>query len=325
MLELINVQAWVIMAMAFLSIFLFCLGVSQLIRQQKRKRLIIEKIQQNNDGNINLDNEVLVDTGSEPGKSIISRFFGKLGNFAAPQEEIPKTYSDYRLKFLKAGIRNRNAQSNFWGAKIFLMVLLPSAFLLLRFTIFQLMNYPVTLSIGVISALLGFYLPNIWLKQKMDKRKEKVLAGLPDALDLLVICVEAGMGLDSAVNRVYKELKNSHPELSDELYFMTLELRAGKKRQEALRNLALRTNLEEINSLSTLLIQTDKFGTSMADALRIYSDTFRTQRFQRAEEIAAKLPVKLVFPLILFIFPSLFVVLLGPAAITIYKNIFSRI
>jgi tight adherence protein C len=186
------------------------------------------------------------------------------------------------------------------------------------------MTYQLSILFGVSSALLGFYLPNVWLRQKTDKRKEKILLGLPDALDLLVICVEAGMGLDSAITRVSKELKMSCPELSDELYFMTLELRAGKERQEALRNLALRTNLEEINSLSTLLIQTDKFGTSMADALRIYSDTFRTQRFQRAEEMAAKLPVKLVFPLILFIFPSLFVVLLGPAAITIYKNIFTR-
>jgi tight adherence protein C len=186
------------------------------------------------------------------------------------------------------------------------------------------MSYHLSILIGVLTALLSFYLPNIWLLQKTDKRKEKILLGLPDALDLLVICVEAGMGLDSAVNRVAKEVKMSWPELSDELHFMTLELRAGKERQEALRNLALRTNLEEINSLSTLLIQTDKFGTSMADALRIYSDTFRTQRFQRAEEMAAKLPVKLVFPLILFIFPSLFVVLLGPAAITIYKNILNR-
>ena len=144
-------------------------------------------------------------------------------------------------------------------------------------------------------------------------------------MDLLVICVEAGMGLDSAINRVAQETKFSSPALSDELHFMNLELRAGKSRQDALRNLSLRTNLEEITSLTTLLVQTDRFGTSMADALRVYSESFRTQRYQKAEEAAAKLPVKLVFPLVLFIFPALMVVILGPAAITIYKNIILRI
>ena len=176
-----------------------------------------------------------------------------------------------------------------------------------------------TLMIGVLSALIGFYLPDIWLRQKTDKRKEKILNALPDALDLLVICVESGMGLDSAIYRVAQETKLNSPELSDELQLMNLELRAGKSRRDALKNLALRTNLDEINSLVTLLIQTDQFGTSMADALRVYSDSYRTERFQRAEELAAKLPVKLIFPLVIFIFPSLFVVLLGPAAISIYN------
>jgi tight adherence protein C len=135
----------------------------------------------------------------------------------------------------------------------------------------------------------------------------------------MVICVEAGIGLDAAIQRVAQEIEFSCLELSDELNFTTLELRAGKTRVDALRNLALRTNLTEINSLVTLLVQTDKFGTSMANALRVYADTYRTERYQKAEELAAKLPVKLLFPLAVFIFPSLFVVLLGPAAISIYK------
>jgi tight adherence protein C len=173
--------------------------------------------------------------------------------------------------------------------------------------------------VGVLIALIGFYLPDIWLLQKSDKRKQNILNSLPDALDLLVIAVEAGMGLDSAIYRVASELKMNSPELSDELHFMNLELRAGKTRRECLKNLALRTNLDEINSLVTLLLQTDKFGTSLAKALRVYSDSYRSERFQRAEEIAAKLPVKLLFPLVAFIFPALFVVLLGPAAISIYN------
>ena len=181
------------------------------------------------------------------------------------------------------------------------------------------MTYQMTILSGVLCALFGFYLPDIWLRQKTDKRKEKVLNALPDALDLLVVCVEAGMGLDSAIYRVAQETKLNHPELSDEFQLINLELRAGKQRKDALKNLALRTNLEEINSLVTLLIQTDQFGTSLADALRVYADSFRTQRYQRAEEKAAKLPVTLLFPLVVFIFPALFVVLLGPAAISIYN------
>jgi tight adherence protein C len=181
------------------------------------------------------------------------------------------------------------------------------------------MNYQFTMAVTVLGALLGFYLPDLYLSHKSEDRRQKLLESLPDALDLLVICVEAGMGLDSAINKVAQELKMGSPELSDELQLMNLELRAGKQRTDALKNLALRTNLDEISSLTTLLVQTDKFGTSMADALRVYSDSYRTQRYQRAEEIAAKLPVKMVIPLLLCIFPSLFLVILGPAAINIYR------
>jgi tight adherence protein C len=171
---------------------------------------------------------------------------------------------------------------------------------------------------------LGFYLPDIWLRQKTDKRREKLLKALPDALDLMVVCVEAGMGLDEAINRVAKESKIQSRELSEEFSFLGLELRAGKQRQDALKNLAERTNLEEVKNLVTLLIQADKFGTNIADTLRVYSDSFRTERFQRAEEMAAKMPVKLIFPLILFIFPALFIVIIGPAIISIYRNFIMR-
>ncbi len=132
------------------------------------------------------------------------------------------------------------------------------------------------------------------------------------------------MGIDGAFNRVAQELKMSNPELSDEFKLLNLELRAGKSRKSALRNLSVRSGLEEVESLVTLLIQTDKFGTSVASALRIYSDSFRTQRYQRAEEKAAKLTVKLIFPLIMLIFPALFVVIMGPAAISIYQNFIAK-
>ena len=140
-----------------------------------------------------------------------------------------------------------------------------------------------------------------------------------DALDLLVVSVEAGLGLDQALTRVGQELAFAYPELSDELRLINLELRAGKPRPEALRNLADRTGVDDLSSLVTMLIQTDKFGTSVAQSLRVYSDTLRTKRRQRAEEAAAKIALKLLFPLIFCIFPSLLLVLLGPAFIQIYR------
>lgn len=305
---------------SFLALFLFCLGVLQFLLQRSTRRELIEKIKGSDTFDTADEEEPIEITAGSKAAPWIKKGFEKLGRFASPRKS--QDYSATRLKFLRAGIRQENANATFWGVKILLMVCLPVVFFALRFWMFQLMTYQMTVFLAVLSALLGFYMPDIWLRQKTDKRKEKNLNALPDALDLLVICVEAGMGLDSAIYRVAQETKLSTPELSDELQLMNLELRAGKLRRDALKNLALRTNLEEINSLVTLLIQTDQFGTSLADALRVYSDSYRTQRYQKAEEKAAQLPVKLIFPLLIFIFPSLFVVLLGPAAISIYKALF---
>ena len=151
-----------------------------------------------------------------------------------------------------------------------------------------------------------------------------ILEGFPDALDLMVVCVEAGIGLDAAITRVGEEMRFGNEVLSEEFKMLSLELRAGKQRRDALRNLALRTDLEDVSSLVSLLIQTDKFGTSVAQALRVHSDSMRVRRYQRAEELATKLPVKLLFPLILFIFPSFFVTLLGPAVIQIFRVLLPR-
>ena len=170
-------------------------------------------------------------------------------------------------------------------------------------------------------AAAGFYLPDVFLYRRSQIRKKKIFEGFPDALDLMVVCVEAGMGLDAAIKRVGDEMAIKSKVLSEEFRMLSLELRAGKPRADALRNLAMRTDLEDVASLVTLLIQTDKFGTRVAQALRVHSDAMRTKRYQRAEEIAGKLPVKMVFPLIFFIFPSLFVTIIGPAVIRIYRNI----
>jgi tight adherence protein C len=168
---------------------------------------------------------------------------------------------------------------------------------------------------------LGFFLPRFVLKRLIRSRQMRIKLGLPDALDLTVICVEAGLALDQAMMRVGQDLHHAHAELSDELYMVNLEMRAGKPRAEALRNLVERTGVDDIRSLVGTLIQTDRFGTSVAQALRVHSDSLRTERRQRAEEQAAKTTIKMVIPLVLFVLPSIIIVTLGPAVISLIRTL----
>jgi len=307
----------IISSFTFFSLFLFCFGVVQYIRQREKRREFIEKIGGSGESSII---QYEGGTRNTPGPTLFTpvlNFFKSLGDRVSFD---PSHQSRMRIRFLRAGIRRRNAGTIFWGAKGFFCIFLAAVFFICRFTVLKVMSNQIAVGLAVPIALLGFYLPDLWLTIKSNIRREKLLEGIPDGLDLLVVCVEAGMGLDGAIHHVAEETKLTNPILSDEFKLMNLELRAGKSRQDALRNLALRTNIDAMNSLVTLLIQTDKFGTSVANALRVFSDSFRTQRYQKAEELAAKMPVKLIFPLILFIFPSLFVILVGPAAITIYET-----
>lgn len=166
---------------------------------------------------------------------------------------------------------------------------------------------------------LGFFIPRFFLKRAVTERQRRIRLGLPDALDLTVICVEAGLALDQALLRVGEDLRHAHPELSAEFHLFNLETRAGKPRVEALRNLAARTGVEDMRGLVTTLIQTDRFGTSVAQALRVHSDSLRTERRQRAEEQAAKTTVKMIIPLVLFVLPSLIFVTVGPAVIQLIR------
>jgi tight adherence protein C len=167
----------------------------------------------------------------------------------------------------------------------------------------------------------GFFLPRFALKRKIQARQQRIKLGLPDALDLTVICVEAGLALDQAMMRVGQDLHHAHPELSDEFHLVNLEMRAGKPRAEALRNLVERTGVDDIRSLVGTLIQTDRFGTSVSQALRVHSDSLRTERRQRAEEQAAKTTIKMVIPLVLFVLPSIIFVTLGPAVIQLIRTL----
>ena len=178
-----------------------------------------------------------------------------------------------------------------------------------------------TFFIPVVAFALGYLLPDMWLTWRVSSRQGRLRRGLPDALDLLVICVEAGLGLDQALLKVSQDMKISHPELSEELQFVNLEMRIGKTRIDALRELARRTGLDDIKALTAMLIQTERFGTSIAQSLRVYSDDMRIKRRQRAEEMSAKTSVKMVPALVFFIFPALMVVILGPAIITLMHQL----
>src|SRR5580692_11433851 len=219
----------------------------------------------------------------------------------------PTNVSQARTWLIQAGYRNEQHVTIYRGLRVLFAAL--GFIAVFAFTGF---NSPLML-VGITA--LGFFLPRFLLKKKLAERQRRIRLGLPDGLDLTVICVEAGLSLDQAMMRVGEDLRHSHPELSAEFHLFDLETRAGKPRVEALRNLAERTGVDDIRALVATLIQTDRFGTSVAQALRVHSDSLRTERRQRAEEQAAKTTVKMSIPLVLFVMPSLIFVTVGPAVI----------
>jgi len=231
----------------------------------------------------------------------------------APQS--PSEMGKLQKKLVCAGYRNKEALTIFMGIRLAASI-----------TAFGIASSPlvgrpnVFLAIGV--AAVGYLLPSMGLGRIAKKRQHRIRLSLADVLDLLVVSVEAGLGLDQALQRVGDELSSTHKDLSEELRLVNLEMRAGKARSEALRNLADRTGVDDLTSLAAMLIQTDKFGTSVAQSLRVHSDTLRTKRRQRAEEAAAKTGVKMVFPLVFCIFPAIWVVTIGPAAIRFVQVLF---
>jgi tight adherence protein C len=229
----------------------------------------------------------------------------KLGR-AAPQS--PSEMGKLQRKLTTAGYRSYEAVPVFYGIR------LGCALIMFALLATPIIVHP-NLALALAGCGLGYLLPSMALGRMAKRRQHRIRLGLADALDLLVVSVEAGLGLDQAIQRVGEELDFAHPDLSDELRLINLELRAGKARVEALRNLSDRTGVDDITSLVAMLVQTDKFGTSVAQSLRVHSETVRTKRRQRAEEAAAKTGVKMVFPLVFCIFPAIFVVTIGPAAI----------
>jgi len=233
------------------------------------------------------------------------------------QNVLPRSTQEVSVvqkRLIRAGFRDDSAVNSLFGAK----VLVPLALALLV-TVTGLYSWS-PFFVYAVALGIGFLLPDMWLTRRTSVRQLKIRLGLPEALDLMVICSEAGLSLDQAILKVSQELRLSQPEIADEFGLLMLEQKAGRPREEALKSLADRTNIDSVRALVTALIQADTFGTSIAKTLRVFSDTLRTQRKQKAEERAAKTTVKLVFPLVFFIFPSLFVVALGPAMISMYEG-----
>jgi tight adherence protein C len=259
----------------------------------------------------------VIDDGDEPAASTLVTVLHQIGS-RIPSSEAES--ANLRGDLIRAGFRSESAAPVFYGLRIVTTM----AMLILSMTLEPRMpaNPMMKVALLVSGCAAGWILPRFFLEKKVAKRQLTIKLSLPDALDLLVVSVEAGLGLDQAIQHVAKELQVSHPQLSEEMALVTLEMRAGKRRSEALRNFAERTGEPEIRKLVAILIQNDRFGTSMGESLRNHSDFLRTRRRQEAEERAGKVGVKLVFPIFFFILPSMLIVAAGPGILQIFKYLF---
>jgi tight adherence protein C len=263
------------------------------------------------------DAAVETETVSVKPRDVVVRVIEQIG------DQIPLSPGDLTVakrELVMAGFRAEGAIRIFFGIKVLFCIVM----FLFSLTVHRhVTDNPVLRIVFLIAGTgLGYYVPSIYLERLVKKRQLLLRLALPDALDMMVVSVEAGLGLDQAMQYVAREIEESHPELSDELSLVGLEMRAGKRRAESLRNLAERTGEEELKKLVAILVQTDRFGTSMGDSLRTHSDFMRLRRKQEAEERAAKVGVKLVFPIFLFILPSMLIVAVGPAVLQLFQELF---
>jgi len=259
----------------------------------------------------------VIDAEAEPVASSIVTFLQQIGS-RVPSSEAE--VASFKMELMRAGIRSETALPVFYGIRIVAVLILLAVSLALEPNMPP--NPVLKMALIISGCTAGWILPRFVLEKKVAKRQVMLRLSLPDALDLLVVSVEAGLGLDQAIQHVARELQVSHPELSEELSLVTLEMRAGKRRSEALRNLGERTGEPELIKLVAILIQNDRFGTSMGESLRTHSDFLRTRRRQEAEERAGKVGVKLVFPIFFFILPSMLIVAAGPGLLQVFKYLF---
>ncbi|HEY2773658.1 MAG TPA: type II secretion system F family protein [Candidatus Binatia bacterium] len=299
-----------ISVLAFISCFLAVLGIAGVMDVARGRRDLRARVVGTNDGAARPEDQ----TGLGYFRELFMSLLRRIGEANQDKKETGQG-SPLMQRLMSAGYRREQAPQIFTGVKVLFAVVLPVVTFILPIPALQESSLVSNLFAYLVMAAIGLYGPELWLYQVSSGRKLRITNGFPDALDLLVVCIEAGLGLDAAIFRTGAELAMAHPDLCEELHLVSLELRAGLPRSQALTNLGWRADIAEVKSLVALLIQTDRFGTSVGQALRVHSDAMRTQRTQRAEEMAGKLPVKLLFPLMFFIFPAIFIVILGPAVI----------
>ena len=247
-----------------------------------------------------------------PLEVMINNIFGKLIRYSMPDDEWENSAT--RMRFMSAGYYREIEAIMFFSLKTVLTLVLPILYIIIALIGHFFSSFLTTISVAFLLSGFGYYLPDIWLMRKIKERKQQIFESLPNALDLMRVCISAGLGLDSAIERVGKELQIESKALAQEFHILNLELRTGATREKALKNL-------DIHALVSMLIQTEHFGTSVAEALKVHSESLREKRAMMAQEVAATIPVKMTIPLILCIFPALMMVLLGPAIITIGKTL----
>ncbi len=300
-----SLELWLSIGGVFLGVAVFCaaLGVLFLHRTApERKRLLAVAAPAASAGGFVVDPAQLREEG-DPALQKLSK--------AMPRS--PKEMSRLRRQLASAGIYDFRAAVIYSLAELVLPLALAGM-------VFLLLGLSGAWALMLLAGAVGYLTPGLWLQRRITLRKKAIQNGLPDALDLFIICMESGSGLDQAIAKASEELDISHPHVAYELRLITTEIRAGKPRMEAMKNFANRTGVDDVRSLVAMLVQTDRFGTSVAQALRTHASSARTKRRQQAEERAAKIGVKLVFPLALCLFPGVYIVCLGPVVVALYRN-----
>jgi len=314
-MQTLNITQILLLAAVFAIVFAAAFGVLHLAAPRDMSR----RIEQAGGANF-------VPAPEQLAPSADTAWYEKLVEISQPISKlsVPKEgweQSALRVQLMTAGWRSTNAVPIYLAAKTALAILLP---FLAMLSLYGSSFAPTLLGRSIVLVLLaglGYYLPNLVLAKRIAARKRSIVEDFPDALDLLTVCIEAGLGLDASLMKVGEEIRMRSPVVASELELMLLEMRSGFSKEKALRNFSLRTGVEDIDAFSAMLIQAERFGTSIGMSLRVLSDTLRTRRRMRAEERAAKIALKLLFPLIFCIFPALLVVLMGPSMIHIYREL----
>jgi tight adherence protein C len=308
-----TLELWLALGGLFISIALITgLGASALLAGTSTERRRLRQMATAGGGVATLS------FGASEAVRLTERISPRLERIAQTMPKSPKEMSRLRRRLAVAGIHSFGAAVLYSVAELTLPFLFAGPALLW-------MVGPVAWIVAIIAGLIGYMIPGLILARLIHNQKRRIENGLPDALDLMIVCIEAGCGLDQAIQKTSVELEISHPALASELRLITTEVRAGKNRMEAFKNFAARTKVDDVRALVAMLVQTDRCGTSIAQALRTHAETSRTKRRQRAEEKAAKIGVKLVFPLVFFLFPAFYVVTLGPAVIQFVRVFFGQV